>query len=43
MVSHPETGSDSPIGSDWDRWRDTLAGQGCALGALGDSCHIRLS
>ena len=25
MVSHPETGSDSPIGSDRDRGRDTLA------------------
>ena len=24
MVSHPETGSDSPIGSDRDRGRDTL-------------------
>ena len=24
MVSHPETGSDSPIGSDQDRGRDTL-------------------
>ena len=23
MVSHPETGSDSPIGSDRDRGRDT--------------------
>ena len=23
MVSHPETGSDSPIGSDQDRGRDT--------------------
>ena len=25
MVSHLETGSDSPIGSDLDRGRDTLA------------------
>ena len=25
MVSHPETGSDSPIGSDQDRGRDTNA------------------
>ena len=25
MVSHPETGSDSPIGSDRDRGRDNLA------------------
>ena len=25
MVSHPETGSDSPIGSDRDRGRDTSA------------------
>ena len=24
MVSHPETGSDSPIGSDRDRGRDTF-------------------
>ena len=24
MVSHPETGSDSPIGSDRDRGRDTM-------------------
>ena len=26
MVSHPETGSDSPIGSDRDRRRDKLSG-----------------
>ena len=26
MVSHPETDSDSPIGSDWDRGRDKLSG-----------------
>ena len=25
MVSHPETGSDSPIGSDRDRGRDSSA------------------
>ena len=25
MVSHPETGSDSPIGSDQDRGRDKSA------------------
>ena len=25
MVSHPETGSDSPIGSDRDRGRDNLS------------------
>ena len=25
MVSHPETGSDSPIGSDRDRGRDTYS------------------
>ena len=25
MVSHPETGSDSPIGSDRDRGRDKLS------------------
>ena len=24
MVSHPETGSDSPIGSDRDRGRDSV-------------------
>ena len=26
MVSHPETGSDSPIGSDRDRGRDKFSG-----------------
>ena len=26
MVSHPETGSDSPIGSDQDRGRDKYSG-----------------
>ena len=26
MFSHPETGSDSPIGSDQDRGRDTPTG-----------------
>ena len=26
MVSHPETGSDSPIGSDRDRGHDKLSG-----------------
>ena len=26
MVSHPETGSDLPIGSDRDRGRDKLSG-----------------
>ena len=26
MVSHPETGSDSLIGSDWDRWRAKFSG-----------------
>ena len=25
MVSHPENGSDSPIGSDRDRGRDTVS------------------
>ena len=25
MVSHPETGSDSPIGSDQDRGRDNMS------------------
>ena len=25
MVSHPETGSDSPIGSDQDRGRDSYS------------------
>ena len=24
MVSHPETGSDSPIGSVWDQGRDRI-------------------
>ena len=28
MVSHPETGSDSPIGSDQDRGRDTIDEKG---------------
>ena len=23
MVSHPELGSDPPIGSDWESWRET--------------------
>ena len=27
MVSHPETGSDSPIGSDRDRGRDMFNGR----------------
>ena len=27
MVSHPETGSDSPIGSNRDRGRDTLSAE----------------
>ena len=31
MVSHPETGSDSPIGSDRDRGRDTKASNKCQL------------
>ena len=33
MVSHPETGSDSPIGSDRDRGRDklTMPGHGTYL------------
>ena len=37
MVSHPETGSDSPIGSDRDRGRDrlsTLPCWSCILGGL---------
>ena len=29
MVSHPETGSDSPIGSDRDRGRDTPCAAHC--------------
>ena len=29
MVSHPETGSDSPIGSDQDRGRDTTPFRKC--------------
>ena len=32
MVSHPETGSDSPIGSDRDRGRDMIAQCPRALG-----------
>ena len=31
MVSHPETGSDSPIGSDWDRGRDTSIPANCTV------------
>ena len=34
MVSHPETGSDSPIGSDRDRGRDTYG----AKEVRGDHC-----
>ena len=34
MVSHPETGSDSPIGSDRDRGRDNAC-----LGVLRDGEH----
>ena len=30
MVSHPENGSDSPIGSDRDRGRDTFYGNAFA-------------
>ena len=33
MVSHPETGSDSPIGSDRDRGRDIM---------LQDFCYVLL-
>ena len=33
MVSHPETGSDSPIGSDQDRGRDN-----CAVPKSWDPC-----
>ena len=29
MVSHPETGSDSPIGSDRDRGRDSIVVRTC--------------
>ena len=29
MVSHPENGSDSPIGSDRDRGRDRFLGRNC--------------
>ena len=37
MVSHPETGSDSPIGSDWESGRDMSLGThsvdfGCVSG-----------
>ena len=31
MVSHPETGLDSPIGSDRDRGRDTEPGKNSIL------------
>ena len=31
MVSHPETGSDSPIGSDRELGRDTLDHSGISL------------
>ena len=32
MVSHPENGSDSPIGSDRDRGRDSVALLRCDVG-----------
>ena len=32
MVSHPETGSDSPIGSDQDRGRDIAYARAGAVG-----------
>ena len=35
MVSHPETGSDSPIGSDRDRGRDKFRYQSLGLGVSG--------
>ena len=31
MVSHPETGSDSPIGSDRDRGRDIMGLPNCFI------------
>ena len=34
MVSHPETCSDSPIGSDRDRGRDTGFDHMCSYGIL---------
>ena len=40
MVSHPETGSDSPIGSDWDRGRDNYRSEvfRTCPGKLGHDC-----
>ena len=37
MVSHPETGSDSPIGSDRDRGCDTLKLSNVPLGGMHQS------
>ena len=37
MVSHPETGSDSPIGSDRDRGRDRLSTNTPGFGASQES------
>ena len=39
MVSHPETGSDSPIGSDRDRGRDRVHVHLCFLPLLRDLTH----
>ena len=36
MVSHPETGSDSPIGSDRDRGRDIVPSQSQEIAHLED-------
>ena len=41
MVSHPETGSDSPIGSDRDRGRDTFTeAVGITVVAITQACAI---
>ena len=47
MVSHPETGSDSPIGSDRDRGRDThtalqIISIGCKFAYLLSLCKVGL-
>ena len=42
MVSHPETGSDSPIGSDRDRGRDTTDPRVLGVTAWYQSLGIRL-
>ena len=39
MVSHPETGSDSPIGSERDRGRDTNCDKTCPQLAYNKPCN----